>query len=586
MRLTTRSKQSWRSTAAIVLVALSCLAAVAQPAAAQDTPRDVEPVPTARDSFTPISSSCKQALGIEARRWPGDLPTLDVCVQPPAPAKPSAAVAMGDSFVSGEGAGEYDNVFDVILNQDQSFPGWTAYDREAYFCHRSSNASIQVADLDGIDDRFNIACSGAAPADFANPAHIRGCIDDPGKQCGRNVASQISQLEDIATTHDIELILIGVGSNNSAFTFGGSAGDCAGRFLADGYFDVAAFVDAIQVDPCTQAGLASASDLANGTAEATMAVLAVIDALEGIDDDYRIVLQDYTNPLPEQLHSTFNSEGGKTDTANLYRPLVRERYAAGCPIHVASLAPAHWFSGALGTMVDDVRDAVAQVHPDADIVRLNVQDAFDGDRLCEKAGSPNGAMAVPMWLHDDRDLGEPVTSLTGWGQLEVLSNLLPSCKDHFQTCQEAWHPSAAGHEVLGECLSAAWTTNTLSVDCNRAGGATTTILNPYLDLELINPRWDITSFGQWQLEADWAFTLENVATYSISNVVANGSGMATNVSTTVNSSSFYSGTVVASGPCTVMPNVSLQVTALVNGQTIGASEFFEEPQFPVGYYGC
>ena len=64
-------------------------------------------------------------------------------IAPPAQADPlpPTAVAMGDSFISGEGAGGY------VAVTDQSgvapgFPGWAAANSNPYFCHCSANASI------------------------------------------------------------------------------------------------------------------------------------------------------------------------------------------------------------------------------------------------------------------------------------------------------------------------------------------------------------------------------------------------------------------------------------------------------------
>jgi len=85
--------------------------------------------------------------------------------EPAAASLPTAAVALGDSFVSGEGAGAYLPVVD-INGTAQSFPGWSAPNSNAFFCHRSANASLFQADLPGIQARFT--CSGGQPYDIVN----------------------------------------------------------------------------------------------------------------------------------------------------------------------------------------------------------------------------------------------------------------------------------------------------------------------------------------------------------------------------------------------------------------------------------
>ena len=100
---------------------------------------------------------------------------LSTAVALPAPASaalPTAAVALGDSFISGEGAGAYTPVVDVN-GVSQGFPGWTAANNNAFFCHRSANASLNKANLPGIQNRFNLACSGGQPHDIANASQAR-----------------------------------------------------------------------------------------------------------------------------------------------------------------------------------------------------------------------------------------------------------------------------------------------------------------------------------------------------------------------------------------------------------------------------
>ena len=377
----------------------------------------------------------------------------------PAVALPTAAVALGDSFVSGEGAGAYQPVVDVN-GVAQSFPGWAADNSNAFFCHRSANASILQAALPGIDARFNLACSGGQPHDIVT--------DSIARADGRTVEAQLDQLTAVAQTHDIDVVLIGLGSNNSSFTFGDAAAECAGRFVADGYIGWWEFWVPIinwitgassPQDPCTANDLASAAELNAARAETVAAVRQVLLTLDQIDADgqHTVVLQDYTNPLPPDVQRTFYDESGRTDTRDKFRDLVRERYAGGCPAHRASLGPAHQFSQGLGTLVEGVHATLSSEFPGDDLVYLNVQRAFDGARLCETSASPSGSLATPVRLMDESGgvpTGVHLTSINGTDKLDI-ARIQGVCTDFFQTCQESWHPNAAGHAVLGQCLSAA-----------------------------------------------------------------------------------------------------------------------------------
>lgn len=390
---------------------------------------------------------------------------LTATAAPPAPATaalPTAAVALGDSFISGEGAGAYTPVVDVN-GVSQGFPGWSAANSNAYFCHRSANASLHRASLPGIQARFNLACSGGQPYDIAAASASRAK--------GRQVAAQLDQLRAVGRTHDIDLVLIGLGSNNSSFTFGAVAEKCANRFIADawtGWWEFWAYLGGpVPQEPCTDADLATGAQLSAAITETTNAVRQILTTLAQIDADgqHRVVFQDYTNPLPPDLYPSFHEEDGRADDRDKFRDLGAERYAGGCPIHRASLAPGHRFSAGLGTLVKATRDALAVEFPRANLVYLNVQRAFDGARLCEQPASPTGALATPIRLQDGPS-GVFVTSLSGYDKI-AIQRIANTCGTYFQTCQESWHPNAAGHQVLGQCLAGAASTSSRDVTCVR-----------------------------------------------------------------------------------------------------------------------
>ncbi|WP_440069520.1 hypothetical protein [Streptosporangium sp. OZ121] len=386
-------------------------------------------------------------------------------------ALPTAAVALGDSFVSGEGAGDYQPVVDTS-GTAQGFPGWSAANSNAYFCHRSANASFFKASFPGVQDRFNLACSGGRPADIANASSAR-----PN---GRSVASQLDQLRAVAQTHDIDVVLIGLGSNNSHFTFGDVATLCANRFIADawtGWWEFWAYLGGdVPQEPCTVSDLASDAEVAAATTETTAALRQILDTLAQVDADgvHQVVLQNYTNPLPLDVAPQYRDEDNRTDTRDKFRDLGAERYAAGCPIHRASLAPGHVFSQNLGNLVRNAYNTLAAERPAANLRVLDVQKAFDGARLCENPGSPENALATPVRIQESPN-GNFVTSLSGWDKIRV-QKAANTCGTYFQTCQEAWHPNAAGHVVLGQCLTGALTAAPRTVvTCARNSNGSLTI---------------------------------------------------------------------------------------------------------------
>ncbi|SNS94233.1 hypothetical protein SAMN05216276_10206 [Streptosporangium subroseum] len=169
-----------------------------------------------------------------------------------------------------------------------------------------------------------------------------------------------------------------------------------------------------------------------------------------------------------------DASGTAQATRDKFRALGAERYAAGCPIHRASLAPGHVFSQNLGSLVKNAYTTLAAERPTADLRVLDVQKAFDGARLCENPGSPTGALATPVRVQDG-PTGTYVTSLSGWDKIGV-QRVANTCVTYFQTCQEAWHPNAAGHTVLGQCLTGALTAAPRTiVTCVRNANGTLTI---------------------------------------------------------------------------------------------------------------
>jgi hypothetical protein len=395
---------------------------------------------------------------------------LSAGAAPPDPSAtdlPTAAIALGDSFISGEGGGDYQPVTDLD-GVTQGFPGWSAPNNNAFFCHRSAHSSLMQANLAGIQDRFNLACSGGQPHDMANPSASR--------EHGRTVAAQLDQVKAVAQTHDIDLVLVGLGSNNSSFTFGDAASVCANRFIADawtGWWEVWAG-DPPQ-EPCVISDLATDAEFAAATAETTDALRGLLTTLDQVDADgqHRIVFQDYTNPMAQDFAERYWEEDGRADDRDKFRALGAERYAAGCPAHRASLAAGHLFSQGLGRIVQSTHTTLSAEFPNADLVFLDVQRAFDGARLCEQDGSPDNALASPIRLQDGPS-GVPVTSLDGKDKI-AIQRIAKTCVDYFQTCQESWHPNVNGYGVLGQCLAGAATAASRAVSCVRQPDGTITI---------------------------------------------------------------------------------------------------------------
>ncbi|UVS79336.1 GDSL-type esterase/lipase family protein [Actinokineospora sp. UTMC 2448] len=111
---------------------------------------------------------------------------------PPAPAPPAGVprvlVAMGDSTMAGEAAGDY-------------LPGTDG--RGGNWCHRSEHAGIHATGLRGIDETVNLACSGAGSAQVG--------LGD-AQQYGE--PSQARRLGVLARERRVVAVVVAVGAND------------------------------------------------------------------------------------------------------------------------------------------------------------------------------------------------------------------------------------------------------------------------------------------------------------------------------------------------------------------------------------
>src|ERR1700760_1097363 len=156
--------------------------------------------------------------------------SLLVLVVPAAAARPTAIVAMGDSFISGEGgrwSGNGSEPFGTRSGTDRAAYGCGAlgceYDparvygaSEADDCHRSDVAPTERASL-GVEEKVNLACSGAKARDLWPAAE--GGTEQFGEP------PEADQLAAVARRDDVRMIVVTVGANDAGF--GELVVDCA-----------------------------------------------------------------------------------------------------------------------------------------------------------------------------------------------------------------------------------------------------------------------------------------------------------------------------------------------------------------------
>lgn len=407
---------------------------------------------------------------------------------------PTVAVALGDSFISGEGAQDF-----ITGDGAADYAGTAptplfALDNQTdpYFCHVSDNALIEVATLPGVDERLNLACSGAEPADLlrANPDFV----EVAGGLATQNVPPQLDQYWRATAGKTVALVVVGLGANNAVNNFSGALGFCHAVFMADaaagpaGRAAVNAVIeaynaarntvfpsvqDALDNNGCTATDFYSQAQL-NGVRDAYRDGLQQLIAgmrLRGYPaGSWKLVLHGYGSPFAPTPDASFEREAGRTDDDNRFRALARERYAAGCPLHLETMRVADDLANTLSEIAQDTAALLRADFPDEDIVYLDVQRAFDGGRLCERANSPAGALFNPIWFRDAENnaIQRELPQVRTRPMAAQWADLAQACADAdtgiFARCQDAAHPNASGHAALGRCLGQAVALS------NRQGG--------------------------------------------------------------------------------------------------------------------
>ncbi|WP_092536726.1 GDSL-type esterase/lipase family protein [Amycolatopsis arida] len=209
---------------------------------------------------------------------------------------PPTVVAMGDSIMAGEGAGDY------TVETNGHHDDW---------CHRSPHAAVHRVRLPGVTASVNLACSGAPSAHVAL-----------GDTTQWTEPSQARQLARLTGTHRISTVLVTVGANDDP-RFSRLMSDCLGAWLRD-------------QPPC---GHAIRKDWRQRLAAMVPKVAAALrDVRTVLRDagyeraDYDLVLLSYPSPLspaiPEHLRSLDGCPFHREDLRWIHGPAVESLSAS------------------------------------------------------------------------------------------------------------------------------------------------------------------------------------------------------------------------------------------------------------------
>lgn len=261
---------------------------------------------------------------------------LGAALARPAPTA-TAIVSLGDSFISGEGGGDYG---------DSARSG----------CDRSATAPIRSAPVE-VDAKINLACSGAKAVNIWRAVS--------GGKSHRGEPSQADRLAMMARRFDVKLIVLTVGANDLGFgaIVAGCALDWARSSPDDPRYCHGAAQRKVEARlPAAARGLR----VAIREIRAAMAGAGKAVASPGRSDGYRLIVMSYASPFPRGAGFRYPESGWSRLTEG------------GCPVWNAD---ADWaVRWALPTIVAMMRAAAAAEGAEY----LDLQRALAGHEVCAK----------------------------------------------------------------------------------------------------------------------------------------------------------------------------------------------------------
>lgn len=290
------------------------------------------------------------------------------------PEPPRWVVSVGDSYISGEGARWAGNTTGRASPTDALGP--TAYDdrpgeESQPGCHRAQE-SIATLHLPNVRGK-NLACSGAK-------TRSSGVLRfKPGLDFYRDADGNRGQalaLQRFARTHDVSHVVVSIGGND--FGFGAVVAGCALGFL--GLF---APRQPCSADPDVTDGFGApqARTVREKISRALDRVTTALTRAGYADGDYRLVVISYPSPLPTSAGIRYRRDQPRYDVG-------------GCPFFDADL---DWANDVALATINTAVGRAARAVTGPEVIRLDLSEAFDGHRLCERGVDTFPATGLRSW---------------------------------------------------------------------------------------------------------------------------------------------------------------------------------------------
>lgn len=341
--------------------------------------------------------------------------------------KTTAAVSLGDSYISGEAGRWAGNSVDSTGDKDGTDraclpPGQACQvDKTRVYepgtedggCHRSDVAEIKSASLP-VDERIDLSCSGGKTKNIFRASE--------GGEGQNGEPPQADKLLPVARAKNVKLVMLSIGGNDLGFA--GIIQACL----------VAYETRTGPCEPSQQQKLdALKAKVIADVGKAIDEVHAVMGEAGYSRDDYRLIVQTYPSVAPRAAE-------------NRYPEFSPERTANGCAFYDQDF---DWARDRAAPQIGAVAKAAADARG---VETLDLIDAFQGHEFCSTAA----AQSTPF--------ARPSAAGAEWGRFLGASTIQQG------EVQEAFHPNAYGQRALGTCVTKAFAAEPGAFACSGAAG--------------------------------------------------------------------------------------------------------------------
>ena len=339
-------------------------------------------------------------------------------------APPSWVVTIGDSAISGEAgrwAGNTNNAswrhdtgadayYDNAANTAETTPG----------CHRSKAAEAHIG---GGVMSLNLACSGARTYTQTGGDFKPG-LDWYDGAAGK---SQVVQLQEFASTNNVDAVTILIGADN--FGFADIVQQCVTNWVTSpSWWKNYCYDDSSVKNRFTSSAVAART---NEVAGAIANVAAAMTNAGYSSGDYTLIIQTYWSPIPRGSDIRY-SENGWT-----------RQSTGGCGIWNKD---ANWANDTAVTKMNQALTNGAAQSGVTNYVILDMSQSLNGHRLCEKGVGLLEEKGLSSWTQAG------AADQTEWvSQIRTLTTIFGPYQ-----LQEGVHSSYWGQQAMRNCLRQAF----------------------------------------------------------------------------------------------------------------------------------